>query len=246
MAILKHLLKEMLGEKVLGGLEYLRFRETRKSWGGPLNGQERRQEMVASLISKLRFNAVVETGTYRATSTEYFADLCTGHVFTIEISKRYYGYSTMRLLLRRNVTILHGDSRSALRSLTKEPRLSGCRVFFYLDSHWDTDLPLAEELQLVFTYWPHAVVLIDDFQVPDDPGYGFDCYGAGNALTLGYARVAIEQFGLEVFFPAAHSSEETGAKRGCVLFVGDSVLTNELGSLSDLRHYDPAAFATSQ
>jgi hypothetical protein len=47
-------------------------------------------------------------------------------------------------------------------------------------------LPLVDEIALAFRHWPEAVVMIDDFAVPGDPGYGFDVYGAGQALRLDY------------------------------------------------------------
>jgi hypothetical protein len=235
---IKSLIKRALAPMLLGILDYYRFPEVRDSWGGPLNGQQRRQEIVAALLNRLGIDTVVETGTFRGTSTEYFASLCGGRVFTIEADDRLYGYSKMRLLFRRGVTIFHGDSRSVLRSLATDRQLSGKRVLFYLDAHWGEDLPLADELDLVFRQWPKAVVMIDDFQVPDDPGYKYDDYGPGKALTLGYIQPLIEQYGLSVFFPAASSTEETGAKRGCVLLVADPYSIQEMHYLAAaLRPY---------
>ena len=69
--------------------------------------------------------------------------------------------------------------------------LSGLTVFFYLDAHWNDDLPLADEIDIIFSRCPWAVVMIDDFEVPSDPGYQFDDYGPGKALVLGYIRPAV-------------------------------------------------------
>jgi hypothetical protein len=38
-------------------------------------------------------------------------------------------------------------------------------LFVYLDAHWNDDLPLAEELEIVFGACPNAIVMIDDFNV---------------------------------------------------------------------------------
>src|SRR3954452_11550307 len=45
----------------------------RETWGGPLNGQERRREIVQELASAIEFDRVLETGTFRGSSTEFFA-----------------------------------------------------------------------------------------------------------------------------------------------------------------------------
>jgi hypothetical protein len=50
-------------------------------------------------------------------------------------------------------------------------RLRDSPLFFYLDAHWNEDLPLAEEIDLIFSRSPCAVVMIDDFEVPGDPGF---------------------------------------------------------------------------
>ena len=110
---------------------------------------------------------------------------------------------------------------------------------FYLDAHWDVDLPLAEEIDLVFSNWSEAVVLIDDFQVADDTGYGFDDYGFGKALTMAYISTMQDKFELKVFFPTSPSSQETGARRGCVVLVANPILDAAIGNLGGLRPYDP-------
>ena len=181
--------------------------------------------MVSALMKQVGIGAIVETGTFRGTTTEFFADLCPGPVFTIEADQRLYGFSRTRFIRRRNVVSLLDDSRSGLRGLIGDTRLHGKRVLFYLDAHWDVDLPLAEEIDLVFGNWNEAVVLIDDFQVPDDAGYGFDDYGAGNALTLGYIGEMRDKYQSKIFFPAAASTQETGARRGCVVLVANPILS---------------------
>ncbi len=235
--MIKNMINRIVGPKFLGAIDYYRFPQMRESWGGPLNGQLARQKIVETLIKELVVNAVVETGTYRGTSTEYFSELCRGPIFTIEANDKLYGYSRIRFLFRRNVVTLHSDSRSGLKLLTTDARLAGKRALFYLDAHWGEELPLAEELDLVFGHWPQSVVLIDDFQVPDDPGYTFDDYGGGKALTLDYTRPMQEKYALNVFFPAASSDEETGEKRGCVLLVADAALARKIDGLDTLRRY---------
>jgi hypothetical protein len=61
-----------------------------------------------------------------------------------------------------------------------------------------------------------AVIVIDDFQVPDDSGYGFDRYGKW-AINVNLLPTAVGDWLLG--FPKASSSSETGSVRGCsILF----------------------------
>jgi hypothetical protein len=45
-------------------------------------------------------------------------------------------------------------------------------------------------VEVVFANFTQAAVMIDDFQVPDDPDYYYDDYGSTGALTLTYLREA--------------------------------------------------------
>lgn len=105
------------------------------------------------------------------------------------------------------------DSRTALRQWLGA-RASRDVLLAYLDAHWRDDLPARDEVQIIFERCPRSVVVIDDFEVPDDPGYAFDDYGPGKVLNLQYLEKEIVRFALQCFFPACPSSLETGARRG--------------------------------
>ena len=76
----------------------------------------------------------------------------------------------MRLSDMEGVHVELKDSRNFLRDL-RQSEPAAKTVFFYLDAHWYDDLPLAEEMDLIGSYWKNYVILIDDFQVPDDRNY---------------------------------------------------------------------------
>jgi hypothetical protein len=63
--------------------------------------------------------------------------------------------------------------------------------------------------------------MIDDFEVADDPGYGFDDYGPGRALTVDYLAGSVVA-GWELLYPAVSSADEGGSKRGCCVLVSPS------------------------
>lgn len=186
------------------------------SWGGPLNGQTQRQAMIREIARLIDFQHVLETGTFRGTSTEFFSAVIGKPVDTVELLPRYYEYAVRRLRPLRNVTVHLGDSRTLLTSLTLDPITRKPPHLVYLDAHWNDDLPLIEELRIIAARWANSVVVIDDFQVPGDEGYGFDDYGPGSSLSMELLDAA-ELPGWGVFHPSASAATETGLKRGCVV-----------------------------
>ena len=211
----------------------------RGSFGGPLNGQQRRCEIVRDLARAISFDRVIETGTYRGTSTEFFSAVMGTPIETVEANPRFLAYSSRRLAILPNVHVEPGDSRLFLQELAKRPGITNESVFVYLDAHWEGDLPLAEELQIIARSWTQAVVMIDDFQVPDDVGYAFDDYGTGRALTESYLPKE-DLVGWRLCYPRAQSSDETGARRGCGVLVSPAMF-EQVSGVASLRLASPGA-----
>lgn len=213
---IKEVVKSLLGDRIVGWLDFLRHPSMEASWGGPFNGQKYRQRILFDLLYCFPIKAIVETGTFRGTTTALFAATALP-VYTTEIHPRYFSYSRLHFLFNRDVIHLYKkDSRSFLRALSEDRSVPKEDVFFYLDAHWGEDLPLKEELEIIFLNWKRPVVMIDDFAVPDST-YGFDSYGPEKALNLKYIDSIVSAHKLSVFFPAANPSEETGTKRGSVV-----------------------------
>jgi hypothetical protein len=187
-------------------------------WGGPFNAQRERQRLFREIVRLLPVAAIIETGTHRGTTTEFLWHVSGAPVWTTEYMPRFAAFAGWRFAGIEDVTIAREDSRAFLRRLAADATVPKQNVFFYLDAHWGEDLPLCEELKTIDEYWTESVVMIDDFQVAHDPGYGFDDYGPGKALTIGLLPEQLLD-GWDVFYPAAHSSRETGARRGSVIIV---------------------------
>jgi len=233
---LKAAVRRLVGEQGLGALEYFRRPDLGSEWGGPFNGQPFRRALFLSIVEQLKPVVIVETGTYRGVTTHFMAQTNLP-IFTVEGNPRNHGFSRAKLWRQRNVTLLLQDSRSALRKLFDGP-LSGLlsqRMFFYLDAHWYEDLPLADELQIILPRCASPVIMIDDFQVPDDAGYKYDDYGPGKALTPDYIAPAVKVHGLRVFYPATRSSDEGGMRRGCVVLTKDVAEAQTLTSMPLVR-----------
>jgi hypothetical protein len=74
--------------------------------------------------------------------------------------------------------------------------------------------------------------MIDDFEVPGDPGFGYDDYGSEKALNQKYIA---PPHGLTIFYPSAPSREETGRWRGCAVLCKSAFLGGTLQGIPLLR-----------
>jgi predicted O-methyltransferase YrrM len=232
---IKSLARRLIGEQLWGSLEYYRFPEQVQEWGA-FNDQKLRTALFSALMERLSPVAIVETGTNLGTTTEFLAKSGLP-IYTVEVDPRFYGFARARLRKWRNVTLLRGDSREALRRWFDGALhlLAGRTVFFYLDAHRGSNLPLAQELEIIFAQCPAAIVMIDDFQVPGDTAYGHCDYGLGKALTPDYIAPAMQAYGLAAFYPATPAVEENGRRRGCVVLVRGAIHGTALASLHLLR-----------
>jgi hypothetical protein len=223
----------------LGALDYRRRPWDGRAWGGPFNGQAWRCRLVAELILKFDPVSIVETGTYLGTTTEWLSGFQLP-VYSCEASERNFGFAQQRLGRTPNVHLMLCDSRAGLRWLISGALADKLQqpILLYLDAHWNDDLPLAEELDIVFGAFPRAVVMIDDFQVPEDPGYTFDDYGPGKALTCEYVAPVMSRHELGLYYPARSSHDETGARRGCAVLAKKALVGHVLHEVALLRAAD--------
>jgi predicted O-methyltransferase YrrM len=230
----KKIIRKVTGPLLLGMMEYYRFPARRKGFNGPFNGQEFRKRIFLDILRLARPKLIIETGTYRGTTTEYLAQMSGLKVQTVELHPRHFGFARARFLWNHRVKCACGDSRPFLRRSLETEDCDNAVIFDYLDAHWNNDLPLKEEIEIVFAGCRRAVVMIDDFQVPGDDGYDFDHYGSGRSLNVNYLR-QINSIPLRVFFPACDSLQETGAKRGCAVLAARDWLAPVLVNATTLR-----------
>lgn len=213
-------------------LEYMRGRHKHFfPWGYAMNGQVGRLDTVRQIIYRCNITRIVETGTYRGTTSAWLADFG-APLSTIEFDPKMFEFSRLRLGRFPHVEVLHGDSSIVLGDIL--PGIAPeTRALFYLDAHWEDHLPLRAELEMIFARLRKAVVVIDDFQVPADPSYRFDDYGAGKSLTPEYVRKCRIPTPY-LHFPTIPAAEETGALRGWVVVTIDPELSAILAQIPSL------------
>jgi predicted O-methyltransferase YrrM len=236
--------KKLVGPSRLGMLDYLLELRSNDPWGGPFNGQKARQDLFRHLLQACRPAAIVETGTYRGSSTDFMAECSKLPVYSVEADARNYGFAKMRLRKHHNVKLSLGDSREFITKFieVEANKYTSRALLFYLDAHWSDDLPLFDEVAKIVSSFSQAVLMIDDFQVPDDNGYGYDDYGVGKALIRDYIAALVSQFELAEFYPRTPSAAESGGRRGCVVITRNPTLIEALEGISLLRKWQAASF----
>ena len=195
-----------------------------------MNGQSHRRRVLVELLRRWNPTAIVETGTFRGATTEFFAQLSTADVFSCDSNPRYLNYARRRLANYSNIHLHLNDSPVFLASIL-ENLDSSQRVLAYLDAHWEKNLPLWDEMRIITDSPTPTVVIVDDFKVPGDSGYGFDDYGSGKRLDLDSLAPLLPK-DWEVWAPSLPSSSETGARRGWVVSCSSS--TSEFVGIGDL------------
>lgn len=183
-----------------------------KPWPGfgePFNGQTDRLNTIRRLIADFGPDAFVETGTFLGHTTQFFS----GNgipVYTAEVKLPMYLTARMRLLFAHDVEVIRADSSKAIAELAAQRVFQ--RPFAYLDAHWWKDLPLPDEVRTILSTWAESLIVIDDFEVPGDPSYGYDLF-EGRPLSVEMLDLPEDAV---VAYPALPSSHETGGRRGTV------------------------------
>ena len=153
----------------------------------------------------------LETGTFFGFTTRFFIGQGIP-VYSAEIRRSYAAAARLRLGVAPELRLRRAESLTVV----KEVRSKGFkRPFVYLDAHWYDDLPLGREISDLFEGDGDTLIVVDDFQVPHDPGYGYDEY---KGVPLGLEMIDVPPDAIAAV-PAGEASGETGARRG-TLYLG--------------------------
>jgi hypothetical protein len=202
------------------------------------NSQRGRKKIFQDLLGQYDFSGIIETGTYLGDTSGYMAETSQLPVFTCEINPTLHLLAGMRLKNVPSVRLYNLDSRAFLQHLGEKPDIVRTQCFFYLDAHWDRDLPLAEEVSIIASRWAKFVIMIDDFQVPHDDGYVYDRYGYFTKLNIALLRPALRKHDLCAFFPTLPSSEESRPRpTGCVVLARNGDCAAPLRRLASLKNH---------
>jgi hypothetical protein len=161
-----------------------RFRNI--SQGPDWNGFHRDQiyrALMIEIAKSLPVSSFVETGTWRGDSTQTIAMRFPRlPIYTCEIVEKTYHLARGVLKKYPTVTQSLGRSDEFIGQLIRERKI-GDFPFFFLDAHWQTYWPLRQELKYISDAQLKAIMVIDDFEVPGQPAFGFDIDGGGEVTA---------------------------------------------------------------
>lgn len=142
---LEHALEVVLGPELCARLEYKSgFQRYFYPWGGPFNGQRVRTELVEKIIRDCSIVRVIETGTFRGASTEWFSRLGLP-VISVESNRKFYAFSNLRLKGSGNVDLILGGSIQTLSNISTNKIITMKRTFSYSDAHWEKNFLLEKK-----------------------------------------------------------------------------------------------------
>lgn len=227
--------KADIGKTLYGVLDAIFHPELIYGWGGGFNAQIKRQTIFGELYVKRDFKLIVETGTYRGTTTNFMSSMTGLPIYTVESERQFYAFSKLALLRDRNIKVTCGDSRNFLDKILC--KFINKDKFFYLDAHDapSGDVPLIEEINKILCVGTdNDVIMIDDFMVPND-NYGYDIIPTtGQPFNVKLISQVLQQYDIDrVYFPKAKAEEESGMKRGCVV-----ISKSNLDDIESLRRFD--------
>src|SRR5262249_47346298 len=132
------------------------------------------RRLVLQLIRELPATAFVETGTYLGHTAAYVGrQVPEIPIFTCEIDPRLFRRTRAHLAKFANVEVRNQSSPKFLDQLLRIGSL-GSMPIFWLDAHWYSYWPLRDELSIITSAPQPSVIIIDDFQVPGEPQFGYD------------------------------------------------------------------------
>jgi len=200
------------------------------------NRQRMRLRVFRDISARILFENYVETGTYLGLTTRFLAGEAKrrqASVYSCEINDDYYRIAKGTVGAIENVSLHCGNSVDFLRSLSA--KVSEEVNFVYLDAHGRSYLPLRDEL-LVLRNWPKTVIMIDDFKVPHDEGFGWDKYDEEREICMRYIAGSIDS--TAIYFPAYEAAAEGAAiARGYCVISTSGRYADMLDEISLLRRF---------
>lgn len=175
--------------------------------------------IIQELAKKHKVEAVIETGTFYGNTTAKFTELGLP-VKTIESQPLQFKAAYDNLKAKgfdvdawdkSGVHLIQGHSHNCLNEVIESTQAKS--IFFYLDAHWESHLPLLDELKHIAASGVRAVIAIHDFYVPNSD-FGFDTYH-GQKLDFEFIQPyldAIYPKGYNYFY----NTVANGHKRGLI------------------------------
>ena len=191
-------------------------------WTQHFNGQVKRFDFISACLSEGRFTDVIETGTFLGNSTIALASLSESRIHSIEINPRFFRVAKERIdsnYEHLDIKLYQGSSDVVLRQILDELNPDQAVLFLYLDAHWGNKLPLFSEIEALNRWGGKFIAVIDDFEILEDSGYGFDQYGD---QVVGRSLIPLTKQ-TRLYRLRAPSFQETGSRRGTGIVINNDL-----------------------
>ena len=151
----------------------------------------------------LKSNYFIETGTRRGVTLKYVADGYTHlKLFSCEPNEEFFNEAKEALTGFDNCKIYNERSQDFLPKVLDMLDLKDNLGLFFLDAHGKGfEWPLRQEIQEITNKVKKAIILIDDFKVPNNPQFNYDVYD-GQECSMSFIKNSLNsQRKYEVIYP---------------------------------------------
>ncbi len=126
----------------------------------------------------LESNYYIETGARRGVTLKYVAE---GYknlkLFSCEPDQEFFAIAETKLKGYNNCKIFNEKSQNFIPKILDIYDLNENLSFFFLDAHGKGfEWPLRQEIEQITHRLKKAIILIDDFKVPNNPQFTYDAY----------------------------------------------------------------------
>lgn len=186
----------------------------------PFNSDVHLEEEMKKIINAFGVELVIETGTYKGASTNWFAKNV-DKVCTCELNAKYFNEALSYLTAEGhdNFSIFKGNSPEGLEMFLEEN--IGKNILVFLDAHWYNYCPLMDELEVIENSDQKPILVIHDFKVEGEhelPEKHYDSYNDQD-YEWSWIKDAVEDIYGEDGYEKYYNSKATGSQRGCLFII---------------------------
>ena len=168
--------------------------------GGAFNCDYQVEKQTDKLINLFNIECCLETGTYTGNTDIWFSTRVKD-VYTVELTDKWYNYSKNKFKKQNisNINIFKDHSIHFLKNNLSKIKEKYNKILCFLDAHWEDDWPLNNEiLEIAKVYKDSAIIIIDDFKVPNR-NFQFDSY-KNQPCDLTFVHNALSNLGDYIYY----------------------------------------------
>lgn len=184
----------------------------------PFHNDKKQIKIILNILNN-NTECFIETGSFMG-KTVYFVGKNFPNImcYSCEIDKNSYSIAYEQIKDLKNVNLQLVPSPHAVYNIKQnlDNNIYNKKCLFWLDAHWHTD-PLYDEIKYITTNFNKFIIIIDDFEIPEDKGFWTDGYNIQKIKPY-----IVNNKNLRFYLPNYSSQDECCNKNP----VGYIILTN--------------------